>query len=358
MSDLARLFRTTKIAQVPRQLGELGADRSATFPTHQVIESPPSSFARRDFGLKMRIPTKIKSKYIVVNNLDNKYGLPDFEPLGGFAFKKKKFQEFGIPVSVRNPTMTTKASSNPLFPGHDPREGHGSVAVALGLRVQRPSSLEFATNKKYLRTLRRPFMEWLAQNYPERIAQTDLSNEIVEFLETRQVDEAKLSRKKYQFPTLYREQLSGTAGLSYNLKGKLFQTPNGVQSARVLPGRYISARSTGSRFALGGFIGNSVTSGLHVKYLNKLADVRRPLDAEGRYAREFTIPLIPKAAHLNLVKKRFDFEVEPVKDQDTSRKGGFSTVKRFSPRSPIGGPDKSQLVLSSLLGLLETVGKK
>ncbi|KAH3664276.1 hypothetical protein OGAPHI_004628 [Ogataea philodendri] len=358
MSDLARLLRSTKLAQLAKPLGDLEKNISGAFPTHQVVESLPASFKRRDFGLKMRIPTKIKSKYIVVNNLDNKYSLPDFEPLGGFALKKKKFQEFGIPVQVRNSTISQKNGSSPLLPGYNPLQDENSIARELGLLVKRPSSLEFATNKRYIRTLRRPFMEWLAKTYPERVMQADLSKEIVEFLKIHKAKESSLTAKRSKFSNLYRNQFSGTAGLSYNLKGRLFQSPNGVLANKVLPGRYISARSTGSRFALGGFVGNSVTSGLHVKYLNKLADVRRPLDAQGRYAREFTVPLIPKAAHINLIKKKLSFEVEPVRDHEAPKKGGFNTMKRYSPKAPLGGSDKNQLVLSSLLGLLETVGKK
>ncbi|GMF00651.1 unnamed protein product [Ambrosiozyma monospora] len=168
--EFSKAFKTTRVAQLPSKLGELGLDQSGAFPTHQVIESLPSSFSRRDFGLKLRLPKKTKTRYIVINDIDNKYGLPDFEPRSGFLWKKLRFQELGIPVTSRESSLASDKNTkktNPLFPTTEVTHNTESIAQALNIERQPLDSANFKTVvKPALKQLRKPFMKWLQEHHP------------------------------------------------------------------------------------------------------------------------------------------------------------------------------------------------
>lgn len=374
----SRLFRNTKIAQLPKTSGELGLDKSKAFPTHQVIESLPSSFSRRDFGLKIRLPKKLKTRRIVINDLDNKYGLPDFEPLNGFYWKKQRFREFGIPVQIRRSGLKNLQNSitnnaSPLFPKNSRATGDKTtIAGTLDLKRQSITSKTFESQlKPQLRKLRRPFFEWLVKNYPDRLYHADLSKELTEFLNQTKPSIAVKSTgngkrdprsPKFNIGPSYADKLSGTAGLSYNLGGRLLQTPNGIESSKVLPGRFLQSKITGHHFALGGFVGYSSASQSQVKYLNKLNTLNRPITGSDSFSREFKVPIVPKHAYINPENHTLELQLDPVRSMKRYRgKNGtsLSSIKRtISPRSSIGGNDKETSVLNSLLGLLESVDKK
>ncbi|QPG74114.1 hypothetical protein FOA43_001436 [Brettanomyces nanus] len=368
--EFTRLFRNSRVAQVPNNLGKLGLDRSKAFPTHQIIEALPSSFSRRDFGLKIRLPKKLKTRHIVINDLDNKYGLPDFEPLNGFYWKKLRFREFGIPVRVKgsglgNGMQKNAVSSSPLFPAKYQSSDRTTISGALNLKRQSLYSKEFQKHiKTELRKLRRPFITWLVEKYPERLSHTDLSNEIIEFLEEKK-PQLNLKNTDFQLkiPSSYADKLSGTAGLSYTLGGRLLQTPNGVESSKVLPGRFLQSKITGHHFGLGGFVGYSSASQSQVKYLNRLSTLNKPITGTDKFSREFRVPIIPKHAYINLESKKLDLDLDPVRSIKRYGKGkngtSLSSIKKYiSPRSPLSGNDKETSVLNSLLGLLESVDKK
>ncbi|VEU21167.1 DEKNAAC102101 [Brettanomyces naardenensis] len=368
--EFTRLFKNTRVAQLPQNLGKLGLDRSKAFPTHQVVEALPSSFSRRDFGIKLRLPKKIKTRRIVINDLDNKYGLPDIEPLNGFYWKKLRFREFGIPVKVKGTGLSSLqkvgSASSPLFPSKESSGPDKTTTISSALNVRRQSlySQEFQKKvKPELRKLRRPFVQWLVKKYPDRLVNSDLSNEIIEFLgEVRPQIGQKNEQNGFEIPSSYSEKLSGTAGLSYTLGGRLLQTPNGVESSKVLPGRFLQSRITGHHFGLGGFVGYSSASQSQVKYLNKLGSLNKPITGTDKFSREFKVPIVPKHAYINLENRKLELDLDPVRSMKRyGKKNGtsLSSIKKsISPRSPLSGNDKETSVLNSLLGLLESVDKK
>ncbi len=362
---LGHLFKNSRIAQLPKHISNADIDFQKAYPTHQIIEALPSSFSRRDFGLKVRLPKKLKSRRIIIEDIDNKYGLPDFKTLNGFYWKKLRFQEMDLPVEIKgtgfNGVDRQGGINSPLFPRENVEvDGKKKpISVALHLNKQSFKSKKFQDQvKPRLEKLRKPFSRWLAQKYPERLGKPDFSDEISEFI----VETVGDSNSKMGLPPSYKNQLSGTAGLSYKLKGRLHQTPNGVESVKVFPGRLLQSKMTGYHFGLGGFVGYSSASQSQVKYLGKLSEVSKPIVGSEKFSRELRIPLVPKHAYINLFSKKLELQVDPVRSNKRYRgnnRTSLSSIKSSrSPRSSIAGNDKETSVLNSLLGLLETVDNK
>lgn len=364
-NDFGRVFRGSKLAQLANNQKSTPFDPSKSFPTHQIIESLPSSYSRRDFGLKMRLPKRLKTRRIVVNDLDNKYGMPDYEPLNGFYWKKQRFREMGVPVKAKSPG-NGKHTANPLFPEFTTQSAAAAgasqtIASVLDIQTQPINSHKFKNQvKPDVERLRRPFLRWLAQTYPERLDQTDLTEELSEFLKTDAVKSFKQGRDT--IPESYGNRLSGTAGLSYQLGGRLSQTPNGVEASKVVPGRWLQSRVSANLFGVGGFVGQSSVSPSRVKYLGKLNNTVKPILSTGKFGREFKVPVVTRGATLDLDAKKLSISVEPVRAAKRRATGGtsLSSIRNsISPRSPLGGIDKDETsVLNSLLGLLESVDKK
>ncbi|GAV29948.1 hypothetical protein PMKS-003454 [Pichia membranifaciens] len=348
-SAFGRLLKDTKVAQLQASIGSRELNANNGFPTHQVVESPASSFSRRDFGLKMRIPKKIKTRRIIVNDLDNKYGLPNFETLNGDYFKKLRFQELGIPVnatytqfinssnSSQNKSTTTQ---NPLFASSREFSSPQNIAGLLHIKNQPLNSKEFAENiKPQLKALRKPFYKWLMKNHPESISKKSLYDEFKRYIELEKPQ--LFGNSKNYIPSTYAEKLSGTGGLSYNLKGRLFQTPNGPKTSRVVPGRIVSKYSNYTKCTVGGFVGNVGNVAANNSYVETLALQNRSIE-DDKFAREFKIPATVVNATMVLDNKSLDLTVNPIKRASNF---GKRTITRRNPA-------EQSLAFSSLMNLL------
>lgn len=318
-SKFSQILKDTKIAQLQASIGDNILEANKAFPTHQIIEAPASSFSRRDFGLKMRIPKKIKTRRIIVNDLDNKYGLPNFETTNGSYFKKLRFKELGIPVratrSNRNSQLLSdddtknKRFMNPLLPQNEDVSSQ-TIAELLHLKNQSLNSTKFVKDiKPELRKLRKPFFTWLAKNHPDCLNKKIEVEHFHQFVkETRP---QLFNNDKNFIPSTYLEKLSGTAGLSYNLKGRLFQTPYGPKTSRVVPARVVS-KSMSPKCAVGGFIANIPNSSAHHSYIDKLSVQNRAIE-NGKFAREFEVPVVVTSANLLLDDHRLSLRAEQTK---------------------------------------------
>ena len=74
------------------------------YPIRQAIQTPPSSLARGDWGLKRPLPSKSTtdkslSPVVRINNLDTFEHVTDFESAGDHVMTLKKFQELSLPIS-------------------------------------------------------------------------------------------------------------------------------------------------------------------------------------------------------------------------------------------------------------------
>lgn len=388
VGDFARLFKTTKLSQVPKQLGELDVSLEKDFPTHQIIQSLPSTFARRDFGLKSRLPKKLNSKYIVVNDLDNKYQLPNFEKNNGFFLKKLRFKEMGLPIITKQKSDSSSKSSsssqsqqhtlNPLFPTNNEInliEKNINLASAvetasasssttttlnndfakfLNINNNSNSSLspqQYRNLSKKLSILRKPFYEWLAKNHPAKITSYELTKELTQFLiENKDSKEIQsiLSSNNEIIPKSYFEKLSGTAGLSYNLKGRLSMSPNGIQSSKVIPARFVGS-SFSATFAAGGFIGSSSSN---VK--NAFKGYQVSTDEFGRFTKEIKYPVIPQDAVLDLTNKKLNLSFNTVAQKNARGTNQSSSTlgRRAKPRQ------QNEQLMESLLSLLNSTKVK
>ncbi|GME86208.1 unnamed protein product [Ambrosiozyma monospora] len=208
-------------------------------------------------------------------------------------------------------------------------------------------------------------MKWLVKNYPERVNNIDLSREIVQFINETNPSLSNSQNSKNTIPESYAEKLSGTAGLSYALKGRLFQTPNGIESSRIVPGRFLHGKSTGNLFGVGGFVGTSYYSPSQVSYLKRLSNhPSRPVTVSSEsstFSRELRIPMMAKNAYLASDKRKLELEVEPVKPH--SRVGGKTATtfsrRGMSPRNSLTGKSSNDDdLLSDLLGILKNTNLK
>ncbi|CDK24459.1 unnamed protein product [Kuraishia capsulata CBS 1993] len=350
--DLGKLLRSSKFAQLVPSKGRLLEDTQKAHPTHQIIEAPPSSFHRRNFGLKYNLPEKLKSRYIVVESVDNEDGLPEFENLSGFYWKKLRFQEMNIPISSaggKNPLFFDK-TLHPL----DPNDALGivqtnEISKLLNILPGTPEK-KFAQVQNKLSTLRRPFFKWLAKAHPDKVANQDLLNEVIEFLKLHPqlLEVPELPLRKYATdPAKGSLRLAGTGGLSYKLKGRLTNSPDGIQTAKAVPGRFLEASSIYRPMAVGGFVGNA-SSRAHGAAYAKTADMD-----PARHIRETKLALnVTRATFDRANRNKLTLEVDPLK--------ASSTTSTFHPFGKSTGPksDSEANSIVSIMSLLQTARPK
>lgn len=256
MSNLQKLLKGSKISQLAEPNRREAANYFKLFPTHQVIQTTPNSLYRKDYGLKANLPSKVKSRFLELDEMDTMQRMTDFECLSGSYWKKVRFQEMNLPISFKK---------NALFEGFTeikPKsENLTNLSVLLNFDYKNATDGELKILLGKLRELRKPFVEWLLKTKPSVLLQqsNDFSSEIRDFL-------AMCEKSPYHYKKLSQLGLkkdgslktAGTAGLSYALKGRLCNTPNGIQAKKIIPGRYVG--DLNKNFAVGGFIARGADS--------------------------------------------------------------------------------------------------
>lgn len=251
-SNLSHLLRNSRIAHVPKSKKPLNSASPRFHPTHQIIETKPSTLHRQEWGLKSSIPSKVQTRYIIFNDLDTLERLTTFEPNAGSQWSRLRFQELGVAPSYN------AGKSNPLFEGSSSSSSQ-LVPLSSLLNID-PTSSRADVEKKLsqVKSLRNVFKKWLLSNNPEALknksfSAKDMSDNAVEFLSESIGTNTGLNSASLN-------KVIGTGGLSYNIGGRLRQSPNGVVSKTVVPGRFLNVEGNDRLAAIGGFVANAGSS--------------------------------------------------------------------------------------------------
>ncbi|QEU58327.1 Mrp51 [Kluyveromyces lactis] len=261
MSHISNLLRNSRIAQVAKTDKPLFRPGNSSHPTHQVIETKPSSLYRQEWGLKASIPSKIKTRYLVYNDLDTQQRLTTFEPMGQYQWNRIRFQEMGLAPRY------VEEESNPLFNGKTKRAGK-YAPFSNAVNIAHNSAPSEKTRKlKEIVQHRSEFKKWLLEKHPDSIA--GVRNENTRPLKALATEFLHEKMGKLNINTAANSEwnIVGTGGLTYNLKGRLRQSPNGVKQKHVVPGRVLSVQGPDRAVAVGGFIAEAKSVGRNPRAL-------------------------------------------------------------------------------------------
>ncbi|BAO40693.1 uncharacterized protein in HIS3 3'region [Kluyveromyces marxianus] len=261
MSHISNLLRNSRIAQVPKTEKALFQVGNPTRPTHQVIETKPSTLQRQEWGLKASIPSKIKSRYLVFNDLDTQERLTSFEPIGQYQWNRIRFQEMGLAPRY------VEEEKNPLFEGHTKKSGRlAPFSNAVHITPTTPRS-EKSRKLRDINVHRAEFKQWILENHPESLA--GIKNENTKSLKTLASEflHQKLGKLDINTASKTDWNVVGTGGLTYNLRGRLRQSPNGVKQKTVVPGRILSLQGPDRAVAVGGFVAEAKSIGRNPRAL-------------------------------------------------------------------------------------------
>lgn len=139
------------------------------------------------------------------------------------------------------------------------------------------------------------FNKFLIKNHPKILLTTVSNQEIIEILKEFLLSSPEVVKKRLSLTTQHKinpkfeqRQIQGTGGFSYNQKGRLRNTPNGIQYGTVVPGRIIDNKEA----AIAGFV-SSVTDrsiALQTNYAKNYP---------GKHHRQFTVPFKISEAELS-----------------------------------------------------------
>ncbi|RCK54972.1 Uncharacterized protein in HIS3 3'region [Candida viswanathii] len=271
------LVKNSRLVQVPTPFHK-NIRGNARRPTHQVVFTPRASAIRSNYGLKTMLPSKLGTGLISFNDIDNYKNIPDVEKNGGFYHKLKLFQEMGVPVK------THFVNSNPLFP--DPSTKSGNVmneeTLTNLLNLESRSSIkEIAAVLKRNPRIYEEFKSFAIRKYPQlvlkKMPEHVVTEALREFLKTsRSVTRTAM---RLSTPNHALRTIQGTGGFSYNQKGRLRNTPNGIQYNTVVPGRILGNRTA----AVGGFV--TTVSDRSIALQSNYAK-----NQPGKHWRQFTVP--------------------------------------------------------------------
>ncbi|KAK6465283.1 mitochondrial ribosome small subunit component [Scheffersomyces coipomensis] len=293
--ELFNLVKNSKLAQVASPLSKNIRNGSKHKPTHQIIYTPKTNAIRSDYGLKTTLPKQIGYSHISFNDIDNFKNMPDVEKNSGKLYNRLKFQELGVPLNYNY------TSSNPLFPTENNQSNSKSkkdnIFNNLNLK-DNASADEVISLLKENKNLHRHYQKWLIKNYPQalisNITQSTAKELLSQFLHSsqdvirRELQLQDLSKKNGSSRSAISTQIQGSGGFSYNQRGRLTNTPNGVRYGAVAPGRIVNTKEA----AIGGFVAsvNERTTNLQYNFVS---------NAPGKHARQFVMPFKINAVELN-----------------------------------------------------------
>lgn len=292
--ELFNLVKNSKLSQVATPLLKTMRSKSAV-PTHQIIYTPKSSAVRSNYGIKTQLPKQIGNSHIIFNDIDNYKNMPDVEKYSGKLYTRLKFQETGLALTNHF------TESNPLFPAKSNKSTmkneDDTMTNCLNIHCKSSSdNIQLILNQNP--KLYKQFQQWLVETHPnaviESVPKSTMDSHIKQFLN----ESPHVTKKNFSLNDLSKNgankgassiasHIQGTGGLSYNQKGRLSNTPNGVRYGVVAPGRIVGNKEA----AIGGFVANlnDKTTILQQNYSK---------NAGGRHPRQFVMPFKINEAEL------------------------------------------------------------
>lgn len=237
MSQFKTLLRQSRVFSLPP---EHLAIRSEHVPKQQVLETTAASFHRRNWGLKGPLPTKAKSTLITYGRMESDVGFPDIDYNPNFLRKVTKFSELGTRVQL--------APSNSEFPSLFATGSRPFPAVSqLGRRKLRKAMADAEDRRQ----------EYLAYIKSRPMAAIGANGSTFSAAQSPATAERFLGLQTSSTPT---QTAISAIGLSYELKGVIHNSLNGLQSARIVPGRVLARRANSvSSAAVGGFVARMIS---------------------------------------------------------------------------------------------------
>ncbi|KAI5958998.1 MRP51 [Candida pseudojiufengensis] len=296
--ELFDLVKNSRLAQVAKPHSKNIRGQS-NIPTHQTIFTPSSSAYRSNYGLKTALPTKIGKSHISFNDIDNYKGMPDVEKNSGHHYTQLIFKEVGIPLKNHF------SQSNPLFPSNSnksnkpTREGSLTNLLNLDTRIKTEEVLKILSKNKNLYS---NFKSFLAKNHPQFLLSFNSSNsisnstssnnnELISIIKDFLKSSNEVTKKESTIYNNSRENLEniqGTGGFSYNQKGRLQNTPNGVKYNHIVPGRIVGTKEA----AIGGFVSNVIDRSIALQ-------TNYARNYPGKHPRQFIMPFKISEAELS-----------------------------------------------------------
>lgn len=278
--ELFNLFKHSKLAQVAKPLQKPLRGKGSV-PTHQIVYTPKSSAIRSSFGIKTSLPKQIGFSHIVFNDIDNPKNMPDVEKYSGPHYNRLKFQESGLVLK------NYYSEKNPLFPSDSTKISANLKSLVDSVIAELNLNNE-STPEDVRQILKRnpdlyeKFQKWLTKNSPESYM-TNMPSKLKklarEFLSSEAVSKKEFSLSDIANKGGSKIRIQGTGGFSYNQRGRLANSPNGIKNGVIMPGRMVGDREA----AIGGFIANvnDRTTMLQYNYSKNFP---------GKHSRQFVMP--------------------------------------------------------------------
>lgn len=251
------MLRGSRLAQVYKSGKPFNSSRPKNMPTHQIIETKPNLLKFQEWGLKSSLPSKIRSQYLVFNELDTLERMTDFEPRGGAQWNQLRIKELGLSPSYNANTK------NPLFnKTHKDYSSLNEIFTEFFFEKKHSSAIHYNdlsnSKKMYVQRIRKEFKEWLAENHPSAIANQNFINPVNMLNYAKEFIENYKAKNSMKFNSS--SSMVGTGGLTYALQGRLKNSPNGVIQKKIVPGRFVATNNDNKIAAIGGFVANASTS--------------------------------------------------------------------------------------------------
>ncbi|KAF3993414.1 hypothetical protein FT663_00437 [Candidozyma haemuli var. vulneris] len=289
-----QLFKDSRLAQVAAPMSKVLRGSNAPSPTHQILFAPKGSSSRSEYGIKKPLPKQVGVSHFVMNAMDTSRNIPDVEKFSSPHYNRLKFQESGIvlkkPATKENPLFAWDSSKSLKKSQRD------NVVAEFNLGGN-ASTRDIKHVLKANPTLAKEFKQWLVKRSPESIVfkipakMEELLKEFIASSQTVKKHPSSLVDLTRKFgrvsSTAPARSVQGTGGLSYNQKGRLNNTPNGIKTGVIAPGRLVADREA----AINGFVAslNERTVALQNNFIS---------NAPGKHPRQFVLPFKISEAEL------------------------------------------------------------